>query len=161
MAVIGVAEVLAMAVRAASAGVVARARIATRTERLRSVLVDAGVNRNSLLRVEPRRARVAASRGSETAGVKEPIVRALSEGAGRALVRCWVEAASAGASRSATAISDALPAAPMDRSFLKTYDSKSSRDLVRLARHRQRSGPCHPRNHFGCCKFHTTNLDRR
>jgi hypothetical protein len=64
---------------------VARARTATRTARLESA--DAGVNRNSLLSVVPRRASTAASRGSETAGVKMPTGRLFSEGAARALVR--------------------------------------------------------------------------
>src|SRR5688500_15512252 len=105
-------------VREASAGVVARARIATRSARLRSVDGEAGVKRKSLLRRVPRRARAAASRGSETAGVNAPTGRALSAAVGRlALVRVevWAEA---GASSSAIAISDAPPAAAMACNFL-------------------------------------------
>src|SRR5687768_10434232 len=104
-------------VREASAGVLARARIATRSARLRSDEGEAGVKRKSVLRRVPRRASAAASRGSETAGVNAPTGRALSAAGRFALVRAevWAEA---GASSSAIAISDAPPAAAMACNFL-------------------------------------------
>jgi type IV secretory pathway TrbL component len=72
----------------ASAGVLARARMATRTARLRSGDADAGVKRKSELNRVPRRASAAASRGSETAGVKAPTGRAFIAALGReALLR--------------------------------------------------------------------------
>ena len=52
-------------------GVGARVRIATRTARLPSAVGEAGVK----LTLLPRRAKAAASRGSDTAGVKEAIER--------------------------------------------------------------------------------------
>ena len=82
IAVTGEAEVGA-ALRCASAIVFAPARIATWTPRLRSPDALAGVKRKSALGPVLRRASAAASRGSETAGVKASIERALSAGAGR------------------------------------------------------------------------------
>ena len=79
------------------------------------------MKRNSLLTVERRRARVAARRGSETAGVNEPSERPVKEPAVRPA--CGWErdagAAKAGASISAIATSDAPAAVPMARGFLK------------------------------------------
>ncbi len=79
----------------------------------------AGVKRNSLASMVPRRASAAASRGSETAGVNMPVGRALSAVPGRAALARGVVAASAGASSSAIATSDAPPAVPMARKLLK------------------------------------------
>ena len=120
IAVTGEAEVGPVA-RCASAIVTAWARIATWTLRLRSPDVVAGVKLKSALRPVPRRARRAASRGSETAGVKAPIGRALNDIAvGRFALLLWVVAPRAGASSSAIAASDAPPAMPMARSPFKT-----------------------------------------
>jgi hypothetical protein len=124
IAATGESAAAAMTLRAASADVPGRARIATRTARLRSDAAAAGVKRKSLLRRVPRRASVAASLGSETAGVKAPTGRAFIEAAGRAALSRWVEAAMAGASNSAIATSDALPTPVMAPILLKTYDSK-------------------------------------
>src|SRR3978361_1960664 len=100
--------------------VTAWARIATWTLRLRSPDVVAGVKLKSPLRPVPRRAGRAASRGSETAGVKAPIGRPLNDIAvGRFALLLWVVAPRAGASSSAIATSDTPPAAPMARSPLK------------------------------------------
>ena len=87
IAVTGAAEE-AVTLRAASAGALASARIATWTERLRSGDADAGVNRKSEVKRVPRRARAAASRGSDTAGVKAPTGRAFIAAPDREALLC-------------------------------------------------------------------------
>ena len=126
------------AARCASAMLFARARIATSRPR-RSPEGVAGVKRNSLLVLAPRRASAAASRGSETAGVNAPTGRALSAAAWRFALSLWVVVAKAGVSSSAIAISDALPAVPMALSLLKTPFSPLLGDLVRVERESQQS----------------------
>ena len=107
------------AARCASAIVFERARIATWRPRLRSPEAVAGVKRNSLPVPAPRRASKAASRGSETAGVNAPTGRALRTRRPRdSPLFLWVVVAKAGASSSAIASSDALPAVPMALSLL-------------------------------------------
>ena len=109
-----------------------RARTATRRPRLRSP-VAAGVKRKSLLMLVPRRARAAARRGSETAGVKAPTGRPPSAAAGRFAFVLGELAARAGASSSAIASSDAPPAVPMARKLPQDFRLPSSSDLIRVA----------------------------
>src|SRR5687768_5093139 len=97
--------------RAASAVVEARARTATLTALLLSDDTDEGVKRK-LPDWRPRRANSAASRGSATAGVKLPGLKAGAAGAFFTFC-CWLVAAKAGASRSDSATSAAPPTAPI------------------------------------------------
>ena len=127
IAVTGAAEVAPATSRAASAGVSARARIATRTARLRSVEAEAGVKRKSPLRLVPRRASAAASRGSETAGVKAPTGRACSSAAAAMRLVPLAVAAKAGASTAPSRSAMRSLPLPMARSFLTDVRLPSDR----------------------------------
>ena len=123
IAVTGEAAAVWVTLRTAS-GASARERTATRIERVRSGVAVAGVNRKPPLTRVPRRASAAARRGSETAGVKASIGRPLAEARALRSPPGW---AMAGASSSAIATSDALPAAAMARNLLKNRDSNPPR----------------------------------
>ena len=107
--IVAAGAVVAAAVRVvAGAGV--RVRMATRTARLPSGVAEAGVK----LTLLPRRAKAAASRGSETAGVKAAIERPFIDTAEREMpFSRWEEEAMAGASNSERAVSDVPPATAM------------------------------------------------
>mgnify|MGYP006194842489 CR=1 FL=1 len=141
LVLVGVAVV--PAVRVACAGV--RARIATLTERLPSGDAVAGVK----LTLLPRRAKAAASRGSETAGVKAPIERPLRETEGRDddLSRS-AETARAGTSRRETAVNDAPPATAMAFNLFTRATPLWNRYLVRLVRHSYGQAAAHILNRF-------------
>src|SRR3954447_4225916 len=128
MAVTGEAEGSAAATRL-SAVTAARARIATRAL-LAPLPMAAGVIRK-LLACRPRRASSAASRGSETAGVKvlERSDRLDEE----------AEAARAGVRTSESAASAAPPIPPIIPSFLTPFDSRDAADVVRASRLDQQS----------------------